>query len=685
MISNVCGGTQNVLVTDINGCTLLVNPVLVSPPAIQINMVSMTESSCGFNSGELVVNAVGPNPPFNYSINGGALQSSGTFPDLFAGAYEVLAVDNLGCQAQIYFGVNDIQMDGIMIAQTDPLCFGSFDGTVEVTNVNGVEPITYELNNSGVTQASGFFGGLSVGSHIITIYDFGYCVFTIPVNLVQPAPIVSDHTITDVACFGASTGEIEFTATTGGTAPYMYSADGGNNFVPGTTFTNLSTGTYDLMVTDAHGCIEAASVDVLQIDPMEISNNKADLTCFQNNTGFIQLGASGGNSGYQYSIDNGATFSATSSFFNLGAQVYNVVVMDQEGCLQDTTVTLTEPAALVAGVSATDVLCNNVCNGTVSGTGTGGIPAYMFSVDGGTIFNVTGNFTDLCSGAYDLIIKDLNACSDTVGTTIGTPAATVLSIALTASTCSNPNGAITMNLTGGTMPYSYSIDNGTTFTASGAFTGLLATDYPLEAQDANGCSIDSIVAIVDQASPVISGVYVTEPTCFSLCDAIAKVSATGGSGALSFEMNGISQTDTTFSNLCAGTYDVIVTDVNTCKDTLSVTIDQPDTLTFTTVAANLTCFQDQSGSITATVQGGTAPFQYSFDNGVSFGASNSAQVLAAGNYAIVVRDNNNCSANGTQVVTEPALLTATLNITDPTCFSFCDGSAVATVTGGTLG
>ncbi len=684
VILNVCGGTQDVEITDANGCAIEVNPVLVNPPAVQINMVSMTESSCGFNSGELVVNAVSPNPPFNYSINSGVLQSSGTFSNLFAGAYQVLAVDNLGCEAQVFFGVNDIQMNGVLIAQSDPLCFGSLDGTVEVTNVNGVAPISYELDNSGNTQSSGFFGGLSVGSHIVTIYDAGFCVFTIPVILVQPAPIAFDNTITDVACFGAATGEIEFTNTTGGTAPYMFSVDNGNNFDPGANFANLPTGTYDLMVMDDHGCMGAATVEILQVLPMEISNNKTNLTCFQNSTGFIQLGATGGNSGYQYSIDNGVTFSAGSSFFNLSAQVYNIVVMDQAGCLQDTTVTLTEPVVLAAGVSSTDVLCNNACDGAVSGTGTGGTPSYMFSVDGGTIFNVTGNFTDLCSGTYNLIVRDFNVCADTVSTAIGTPTGVTLTVALTPSTCSNPNGEISMNLSGGTIPYSYSIDNGTTFTASGTFTGLLANNYPLEAQDANGCSVDSIVAVVDLSSPVISGVYVTEPTCFSLCDGIAQISAVGGTGALSFEMNGISQTDTTFNGLCAGTYDVIVTDVNTCKDTLSVTIDQPDTLTFTTAAVNLTCFQNQSGSITATVQGGTAPFEYSFDNGATFAAANSAQVLAAGNYAIVVRDDNNCSANGTQILTQPALLTATLNITDPTCFAFCDGSAVANVTGGTL-
>lgn len=683
VIPNVCGGTQNVKITDAHGCITQVSPVLVDPPAIQINMVSMTESNCGFNNGELVVDAVSPNPPFNYSINAGTLQPTGTFTSLFAGAYDVLAVDALGCEAHVFFGVNDVEMDGILITQSDPLCYGSFDGTVEVTNVSGAAPITFELDNSGITQSSGSFTGLSVGSHIVTIYDGGYCVFTIPLTMSQPDPIVFSPAMTDVACYGASTGQIDLSNTIGGTAPYMYSIDGGNNLSPGAVFNNLPVGTYDLMVMDNNGCMEFGTAEINQMLPIEISNNKADLTCFQNNSGFIQLAATGGNSGYQFSIDNGTTFAAGSSFFNLSAQTYNVVVQDQAGCLQDTTITLTEPALLVAAVSATDVLCNNACDGTVTGSGTGGTPSYMFSVDGGTIFNVSGSFTALCSGGYDLIIKDLNTCADTIGTTIGAPAPVTLAVALTPSTCGNSNGEITMNLSGGILPYSYSIDNGATSGTNNAFTGLLADDYPLEAQDANGCVVDSLVTIADLASPVISGVYVTEPTCFSLCDASAHVSAVGGTGTLSFELNGVTQADSLFNGLCAGVYDVIITDANTCKDTLNITIDQPDTLIFTSTAVNLTCFQNQSGSVSVAVQGGTAPFEYSFDNGVSFGVANSAQVLSAGTYDIVVRDHNNCSATGSQAVTEPALLTASLTTTDPTCFGFCDGTATAAVTGGT--
>lgn len=685
ILLNVCSGTQDVLITDANGCTLEVNPVLVDPPAIQIDLVDMIESNCGFNDGQLIVTASGPNPGFTYSANGSTPpQTNGTFSNIYAGAYDIVVTDDLGCQAQEFFGVNDVQMDGILITQTNPLCYGSFDGTVEVTNVNGAGPINYELDMSGITQSSGFFPSLGEGSHIIVITDAGNCVFTLPFNLTQPDPLTFDPVVTDVACYGDSTGAIEFTNAAGGTGAYQYSVDGGANFAPGTTFGSLPVGTYGLVITDVNGCMETGSETITQTLPIEITNNKIDLTCFQNNSGFIQLGATGGNGGFQYSIDGGSNFFASSSFIDLSAQTYNVTVVDQAGCLQDTTITLTEPALLVAAATPTDVLCNNACDGTITGSGTGGTVNYMFSVDGGVIFNVNGLFNNLCAGNYDLIVRDFNTCADTVGTIIGTPAGVSLTVTLTPATCEDPNGEIDMNLSGGTMPYNYSIDNGANFTTTNVFTGLAANDYPLLAEDANGCGVDSIVTILNMASPVISGVYVTEPTCYSICDAVATVDAVGGTGALSFEINGVTQTNSVFNNLCAGTYDVIITDVNACTDTLNVVIDQPDTLIFTSTATNLTCFQNQSGTIAVTVQGGTGPFEYSYDGGTTFGLVANAQVLAAGSYNIVVRDDNNCQATGTEVLTEPALLTATLNLTDPTCYAFCNGSAVATATGGTL-
>jgi hypothetical protein len=264
ILVNVCSGTQDVIITDANGCTLEVNPVLVDPPAIDIVLVDMIESNCGANNGELIVTATGPNPGFQYSSNGDPFQSTGVYQNIYSGAYDIVAVDDLGCEVHEFFGVNDVEMDGILITQTNPLCFGAFDGTVEVTNVNGAGTINYELDLSGITQLSGFFPNLGEGSHVVVITDAGNCVFTLPFNLAQPDPITFDPLVTDVACFGAATGEVEFTNVAGGTGTYMYSIDGGNNFAPGATFTNLPVATYNLAVTDINGCMEFDSDQILR-------------------------------------------------------------------------------------------------------------------------------------------------------------------------------------------------------------------------------------------------------------------------------------------------------------------------------------------------------------------------------------------------------------------------------------
>lgn len=682
LLTGVCAGTQTVTVQDANGCEVEVNPVLVDPAPIVIDQVSMSESNCGFNNGELVVDASGPNAPFQFSINSGTFQTSGTFSNLFAGAYQVIAMDALGCMDSVFMGVNDIEMDGILISQSDPLCFGSFDGTVEVTNVNGVAPITFELDNSGITQSSGYFSSLNTGSHIVTIYDAGFCVYTIPIDLNEPDPITFDTDVTDVACNGGSTGVVDVVNTAGGTAPYMYSIDGGNTIDVTSTFPNLTAGTYDIIVVDDHGCMEFGQAEVDQSLPITISNNTFDLTCYQNSSGFIQLAATGGNGGYQYSIDNGANFASTSSFFSLAAGNYDVVVMDQAGCTEDTVVTLNEPTAITLNGTATDVNCFNVCDGSITGTAGGGTPGYIYSIDGGVIFNANGIFDAQCAGSYTLLVQDLNSCSDTMPMTINSPTGLSVTVALTPSTCSFANGEIDLTAAGGTAPFSYSIDNGATFQAGGTFTGLLQGSYQAVIQDANGCTLDTVLTLTDMPAPVVSFVNVTEPTCNSICDAVADVNAGGGTGTLNFSLDGgATQAATQFTALCAGSHEVIIYDVNNCTDTLQFVINEPDTLVFTNVATDLTCFQNSSGQIDVTPTGGTTPYQYSYDNGVTFTAIGSAQFLSAGTYDLVVTDANNCQATGTVTLNEPSPMTVSLTLTDPNCFDECNGTAEANAAG----
>ncbi|MEX2483112.1 MAG: SprB repeat-containing protein, partial [Brumimicrobium sp.] len=383
VLTGLCAGDQDVVVEDDNGCEFLSTETLTDPPGIDIDELSMTPSNCGFNDGELEVEATGDNPPFLYSSNGGANQPSGLYTNMLAGGYNIVVTDDIGCQDSAFFGINDIQMDGELVAQTDVSCFGGSDGTVEVNNLAGAAPISFELDNSGTTQTNGNFNGLSAGSHIVTIYDAGFCIYTVPFTIDQPDEIDFDTDVVDVVCNGESTGTIEFTNVTGGVGGYQYSLDGGFVFQANPVFTGLAAGTYNLLVIDANNCPVTGTAEVEEAPLITYTNNIFDLSCNGDNSGAIQIVANGGTGAYSYSNDDGVNFQAASSFAGLAAGDYDLVVQDAEGCEVEQTVTVVEPDPLTATYVTTDALCNGDCDGELDITANGGTTPYVYSIDNG--------------------------------------------------------------------------------------------------------------------------------------------------------------------------------------------------------------------------------------------------------------------------------------------------------------
>ncbi len=685
-LTGLCGAANTILVQDNNGCQFTSVQTLIDPPGYGIDPVTIVESNCGFNNGSITVAANGLNGPFSYSLELGPYQPSGLFSNLFGGAYSITAIDQLGCVEQVFLGINDVEMDGIVLVETDALCFGSADGTIEVTNVSGAAPITYELDNSGATQTNGTFLGLLEGSHVVTIYDGGLCVFTLPFIIDQPPLINFSATVTGVLCNGGSTGQIVFNSMAGGTGAYQYSINNGTSYQASGTFTGLAAGTYNLAVMDANSCVVYGTATVNQAPPLAFTSSTFDLTCNGNNTGFIQLAATGGTGAYQFSIDNGTTFSAGDSFFGLAAGNYPVVVQDAVGCTVNGALVLTEPAVLSSTYTPTPALCNGVCDGQLAFAASGGTAPYQYSVTNGATFGVSPTITGLCANTYTVVVKDFNNCTISSTQVITEPAGVTVNAIPTASTCSLPNGSIVINAAGGLPTYNYSIDGGLTFTTVNTFNGLLAGSYSIQVTDLNNCPKNAVTVIVDQAAPIITGVYLTDATCATFCDGEVAVTTTGGTGALSYSIGGAPQAGTTITGVCAGNYTLTVTDQNTCTDTQPIVIAEPLPLTYTTVITDLTCFNDNSGEIAFTAAGGTPIYNYSVDNGATFFTQNSIAFLSAGTYDLIVTDQNNCSTPAQVVVNEPAeLLIQNQTSNNVTCYAACDGDATVTFIGGTGG
>ena len=682
-ITGACGGNNTILVQDAHGCQFTSVQALIDPPGFGIDTTSVVASSCGFNSGELNVVANGTNGPFEYSINGGPFQTSGTFSDLFAGAYEVTAVDQLGCTSSVFFGVNDIQMSGITLHQYEATCFGVADGEIEVRNVSGTGTINYELDNSGITQTSGLFPNLPFGSHIVTIYDGGYCVFTIPFTVEEPLEIQFDTDLTNISCNSGSTGEIEFINVSGGTGSHQFSIDNGATFQTGTTFTGLAAGTYDLAVTDDNGCLVFGSVTLTEAPPLVMATTIFDLACFNDNSGGIQIGTTGGTGAYQYSIDNGATYSPIESFFSLAAGTYNLITQDAMGCQVTGTATVNQPAQLAATYTPTNALCYDACDGQIVVNATGGTAPYLYSPDNGLNYFVSSTLTGLCAGNIDIRIKDSNNCFITGVQVIGEPTAVALAVVPTDETCAASNGQIAITGSGGTGAYTYSIDNSVTYSAASTYNGLASGVYNVFIHDANNCEASTVVSISNQASPIIIGSAVQNVSCNAACDGQLQVTVSGGTGAITYSI-GTPQPASLITNICAGNYTLTITDQNGCTDTEPVVVTEPAPLAATVTPTALTCFNNNTGQITFAASGGTAPYSYSTDNGASFSNQTTVQFLSAGTYNTVVKDSKGCLVNTTVIVTEPAQLAVqNVAVTNASCYGFCDGDATVTVTGGT--
>lgn len=683
-ITGGCGGNNTILVQDAHGCQFTSVQTLTDPPGFSLDTSSVVVANCGNNNGVLNVFATGLHGPYEYSIdNGVTFQTSGTFPNLFAGAYLVTAVDQLGCTESVFFGINDVEMSGITLHQYDATCFGVANGEIEVENVSGAGTITYELDNSGVTQSSGVFPNLPFGSHVVTIYDDGYCVFTIPFTVDEPTEVQFDTDLTNISCNAGNTGEIEFINVSGGAGSYEYSIDNGGTFQTGATFTGLAAGTYDLAVMDANGCQVFGSVTLNQAPPLVMASTIFDLTCFNDASGGIQIGTTGGTGAYQYSIDNGVTYSPIESFFGLDAGTYDLITQDAMGCQVTGTATINEPAQLAATYTPTNALCYDACDGQIVVNATGGTAPYLYSADNGLNYFVSSTLTGLCAGNIDLQIKDSNNCFITAVQVIGEPTAVALTAVPTDETCAASNGEIAITGSGGTGAYTYSIDNSVTYSAASTYNGLGAGVYNVFIHDANNCEASTVVSISNQASPIIIGAAVQNVNCNAACDGQLQVTVSGGTGAITYSI-GTPQPASLITNICAGNYTLTITDQNGCTDTEPIVVTEPTPLAAVVTPTALTCFNNNTGQITFVASGGTAPYSYSTDNGVSFSNQTTVQFLSAGTYNTVVKDAKGCLVNTTVNVTEPAqLVVQNVAVTNASCYSFCDGAATATVTGGT--
>jgi hypothetical protein len=329
----------------------------------------------------------------------------------------------------------------------------------------------------------------------------------------------------------------------------------------------------------------------------------------------------------------------------------------------------------VTVTGSTNATCNGNCNGSATLT-TVGTPSFSYSwAPGGQTIQ---NPTNLCAGVHTVTMTDASACQATATVNITQPAVLTGTTTQVNVTCNgNCNGSINLTPTGGTTPYTYSWSPGGATTED--VSALCAGTYTVTITDANNCT-STVTATVTQ--PAVLNVAATTNTgCGSACDKSGIATPSGGTSPYTYLWSPGGQTTSTATGLCAGTFQVTVTDANGCTANGVVTISNPTVLSATVTCTNASCFGGNNGSAAATQTGGTPGYTYSWSPGGQTTANSTG--LSAGTYTCTVTDANGCTATASCSVTQPGTaVSVTTASTGATCGTCPNGSTSATASGG---
>jgi gliding motility-associated-like protein len=709
--SGLSGGSYTATVTDQNGCSTSLSVTIAEPAMdLSVSLSAQENIACLGQSGSATVSASGGSGPYAYSWNTVPPQNGASASGLTAGIYTVIVTDAHGCTATLDVTITApaAALSASITASSDVLCFGGNDGSATVEATGGTAPYTLQWNTTPAqsgTQAT----GLGVGSWQVLVADANGCQAQATATISQPNALTVAGTVSPALCQGAANGSVDVT-TSAGTAPYSWSWSGPAGYTATTEdISNLTAGGYTLVVTDAHGCTATRSFDVNQpglfnatLTPADHGN--ANISCPGGNDGAIDLEVSGALPPYSYAWTGPGGFSAISQDISgVPAGEYAVTITDQNGCSTSLDTVLAEPAALNATLVTSDfggaaIACNGGSNGTITTTINGGNPPYSTAWAGPAGYSSSQeDLTGLGAGSYQLTITDGNGCSTDQSVQLTEPALlTATNGGTSAVSCyGSNNGQATVHVSGGVAPYSYSWN---TIPAQHAATamGLAAGNYTATVTDANGCTTSLPFSVGGPSAPLAIDIpSVTNVLCHQGQTGAATAQATGGTAPYSYAWNTVPPTNgPTVSGLSAGTWTVTVTDAAGCTNARNVVIGQPaQPLTAMLVYQHpMTCFGDQDGSASITVNGGSGNYAITW-NTLPVQTGSTVTGLNPGNYTATIADANGC----TETLPFPVTIngpSAPLTLTyapstfpggaNVSCPAADDGSIDISVTGGSL-
>ncbi len=673
--TGLAAGLYMVTVTDANGCTIVRNGIVKNDIEIDVDITS-TDASCGtVNNGTATAMASGGTDPYTYEWSNGG--TTATIDSLAPGIYVVTATDANGCMA----------VDSVEIMQGDEFvttittenvnCDSSILGEATVTVVDGTAPyvIEWTVDSTVIVNTSDTINtitGLLPGQYSVTVTDANNCTSMQDFSIEAEPDLDVTANGTPPNCDTCQDGSITVTVTNG-TMPFEYEWNTGDT----TSFLDsVGIGTYIVTVTDANGCSGTDTI-TFPPDPMfEIDVTPSDEVCLGDENGSAQVTVNGGTP--PFTFEWSCSDSDSSSAVNLPPGNCTVTVTDADGNTLTETFTINPGSEVLISGVVTNESCDPTILGSIDLTVSGGTPTYDYdwnddSLDG------TEDPNGLTSGTYIVTVTDQDGCT-AVDTFIVDAENIELSHTTTPVPCdSSTLGTIDLTVIGGTPPYSYDWSEDA-FDGQEDPTDVNPGTYFVTVTDTLGCTaVDTIEVGIDA---IEIGVDATAVACDSSNLGSIDLTITGGTPPYTFDWDDDTldgQEDP--SGLGSGTYIVTVSDTTGCETTDTIVVENESIDIILDTLINVSCDGLELGSIELTIEGGTPPYVYDW-NDDDLDGQEDIDSLTEGTYILKVTDSLGCMASDTFEIGRDTITIIVIDTEPVACDTSMLGSIDLDVSGG---
>lgn len=623
---------------------------------ITVTFEDMVEPLCyGTKDGSVRAVASGGTAPYTYVWSDGTMGP--VLSGVRSGVYTVTVTDANGYKTdkKIY-----IRQPQLLLAKFETQAC-TLPLKVTAYAQGGTAPYQYEWMSGETSQTIKVEAGVE---YCVMITDKNGCS-TMNCITVEYSDISLSVVGEDISCYGVADGSLTATVS-GGIEPVTLVWSNGAT-TP--TISGLAPGTYEVTVTDANGCSETATGEVLPKDSLGITLMKMEPVCTGDDNGSIEASVTGGTPPYQYDWSTG---SGESTITGLSAGTYSLTVTDKNGCTAEQSITLNDQSALSITATATDETCADAGDGSASVAASDGVSPYNIIWNTG---DTSTMITGLDPGAYSVTVTDALGCQDTASVSVDAAAEFMIETeAMNPTGCDVSNGSASVTVVSGEGPFSYIWSTGDT---TQMIDSLAVGTYTVTVTNADDCTVTGSVDI-EQPTELMVELMGEGPRCFGDSSAFFTATASGGMPPYIYEWSTGDSTQT-IDNLSAGMYSVTVTDSVGCSVSASGTIMEPDPLEVTIGGVPVVCGQGNTGSAFANVSGGTEPYSYDWNTGDT---TRFIGGLLTGTYSVTVTDSLGCVDSASidiKVVDDLAVVAEAQGIS---CPGENDGSATAVASGG---